>query len=242
MSTPEPPFTAELDLLTTGELGIVGRVLESSNLTFVVELTSRDAYGWAIYKPQLGERPLWDFAPGLHARERAAHLLSEWLGWHLVPPTIVRDDGPLGIGSLQWYVENDGEHYFTLFETGDLDCQDQLRRIAVFDVLTNNTDRKAGHVLRDADAHLWAIDHGLCFSAEPKLRTVIWEFADEEIDADLLADLAPLADALPPELDELKALLDPEELRQLRRRARRLLQFPFLPHETSHYQYPWPLI
>ncbi|MGB3954739.1 MAG: SCO1664 family protein [Brooklawnia sp.] len=238
MPSPQPPFGRELELLAGAELGIIGRVAESSNLTFAVELRDGDDYAWAIYKPMAGERELWDFEPGLHARERAAFLLSEWLGWHLVPPTVVRADGPAGIGSLQWYIEADAEHYFTLI-AGHPESHDQLLRIAVFDLVTNNTDRKSGHVLRDAEGRLWAIDHGLCFAAEPKLRTVIWDFAGEVVDDDLLADLRPLANSVPCEVAELLTL---REVEMLRRRVQQLLDRPVLPTETSPYQYPWPLV
>lgn len=229
---------AQLDLLAHGEVGIVGRVQGSSNLTLVVEVTRGEEYSWAIYKPEAGERPLHDFEPGLHARERAAYLLSEWLGWHLVPPTVVRDDAPLGTGSLQWFVENDGEHYFTLFREQPA-THDDLRRVAVFDVLTNNTDRKSGHVLRDGAGRIWAIDHGLCFHAQPKLRTVIWEFGGEPVPESLLADVERVAEGVP---DAVAALLDPAEASQVRRRARRLLSAPTLPHAVSDWAYPWPLV
>ena len=173
---PEPtPLTSaqQEELLSTGELSIVGRVIDSSNGTYVVEVTDGDTYTWAIYKPQSGERPLWDFDPGLYKRERAAYVLSEALGWSLVPPTMVRADAPLGVGSLQWYIECDPSmHYFNLLRHAP-DTHDALRRMAVFDMVGNNTDRKGGHVLQSADGHVWGIDHGLCFAAEYKLRTVI---------------------------------------------------------------------
>ncbi len=235
---PQPGFERELELLAGGELGFVGQVAESSNVTLVLDVTRGADYHWAVYKPEAGERPLWDFPPGLHAREVAAFLLSEHLGWHLVPPTLTRHDAPAGVGSLQWFVENDGAHYFTLHEQAST-SHDALRRLAVFDVLTNNTDRKAGHVLRDADGRVWGIDHGLCFAAEPKLRTVIWDFAGEEIDERLLADVEPLTKEVP---DDVARLLDAEEVTALRRRAARLVRLPYLPHPTSPYQYPWPLI
>ena len=231
-------FAAELDLLTHGELGVVGRVQGSSNLTLVVEVTRGEEYAWAIYKPEVGERYLHDFDPGLHARERAAYLLSEWLGWHIVPPTIVRSDAPVGIGSLQWFVENDGEHYFTLHQ-GDPSTHDALRRIAVFDLITNNTDRKSGHVLRDAAGRIWAIDHGLCFHTDPKLRTVIWEFGGEPVPDGLLDGLARLAEGVP---DAVAELLSPAEVTLLQRRARRAVAAPSLPHPTSDWAYPWPLV
>ena len=144
----------------------------------------------AVYKPARGERSLWDFPDGLYRREVAAYELSEALGWGLVPPTVVRDDGPFGPGSLQLFVEADYEqHYFTLLDDGGHD-EDVLRAICAFDIVANNADRKSGHVLRGPDGRLWAIDHGLCFHRQPKLRTVIWDFADEAVPGEpILADL-----------------------------------------------------
>lgn len=239
---PDPPplTTAEQEnLLATGELAIVGRVLDSSNATYALEVTDGDAYAWAIYKPLAGERPLWDFEPGLYKRERAAYVLSEHLGWNLVPTTIVRLDGPMGVGSLQWFVEFDpAMHYFSLLRHAP-ETHDALRRMAVFDVVGNNTDRKGGHVLQSADGRVWGIDHGLCFAAEFKLRTVIWDFAGETVPDDLLEDLASLADEVP---DELTDLLSEREVRALRRRTQRLLNTRMLPLDTTGHAYPWPLI
>lgn len=229
----------ELRLLADGRVDIVGRVVESSNLTFIADLTLGDEYGWAIYKPQVGERPLWDFEPGLHRRERAAYLLSEALGWGIVPATVVRDDAPLGVGSFQWFVEADPrEHYFTIVEDAP-QSHDDLRRIAVFDFVANNTDRKSGHVLRDRDGRVWGIDHGLCFSPEFKLRTVIWDFGGEPIPSTLLDGLAALADAVPNDLADLLAVREAEALRE---RARLLLDRPVLPVDRSGRRVPWPLV
>lgn len=238
MTVPVPPFTRELELLEHGELGVVAQLVESSNVGFVLEATAGDEYAWAVYKPTLGEQPLYDFPPGLHVREEAAFRLSEYLGWHLVPPTVSREDAPFGIGSLQWFIENEGEHYFPLLETRP-DLHGQLRRMAVFDLLANNTDRKSGHVLLDAEGHIWGIDHGLCFHTDPKLRTVIWDFAGEEIDEQLVAAVELLMDEVPANIAEL---LHPQEVEALRRRASRIVRLPFLPHPRSHYHYPWPLI
>src|SRR5690606_20221228 len=169
----------------------------SSNATFLVTMRCGGpdaalAEQRAIYKPVRGERPLWDFEPGLHKRERGVFLLSEHLGLGVVPPTVLRD-GPLGEGSYQWFVDADHrQHYFTIFEQHDR-LHDQLRDIAVLDILANNTDRKSGHCLLAHD-RVWAIDNGLCFSAPFKLRTVIWEFAGESIDDDLLARVAGLVE------------------------------------------------
>ena len=177
---PVPPDAAER--LASAGVTVLGRMLNASNATFLVRLDGAD--GLAIYKPGRGERPLWDFEPGLYRREVAAYVLSEAAGLGVVPPTVVRPDAPLGEGSLQWFVNADfAEHYFSLYgERPDL--HDQLRAIAVFDAIANNTDRKSGHCLLEIDGdgggdHVWAIDNGLCFAADDKLRTVIWEFAGE---------------------------------------------------------------
>ncbi len=226
-------------LLSGGTINLVGRVVESSNATFVVEVTHDDDYTWAIYKPESGERPLWDFEPGLYRRERAAYLLDTALGWGLVPPTVIRADAPLGVGSLQWFIECDpAMHYFRLVRESP-EAHERLRRLAAFDVVSNNTDRKGGHVLTDEHGGIWAIDHGLCFAAGYKLRTVIWDFAGEPIAPDILADLAPLADAVP---DAIAELLDEREVRALRRRTQRVLDMGILPIDETGHAWPWPLI
>jgi uncharacterized repeat protein (TIGR03843 family) len=193
----------------------------------------------AIYKPARGERPLWDFPRGLWKREVAAYELSAFLGWGIVPLTTARPDGPLGPGSLQYCVDAlFDEHYFTLLESpghhGD------LRRMAVFDVVANNADRKSGHCLIDREGRIWGIDHGLCFHAEPKLRTVIWDFAGEEIDEDLLAGLGPLSCGSVPK--PLARLLGPDEIRALTSRAAALRATGRLPEPSSDFPYPWPLV
>ena len=141
-------------------------------------------------RPVAGERPLWDFPEGLYRREVAAYELSVALGWDCIPATVERDD-VLGVGSLQRFVEADfSRHYFVLRDEERHD--DQLLRMGVFDLLANNTDRKGGHVLVDADDHIWGIDNGLCFSTEARLRTVIWDFAGEPIPDDLMDAVATL--------------------------------------------------
>ena len=228
-----------LALLATAEVEIEGRMPWSSNATFrVLLLVDGVEQGKAIYKPVQGERPLWDFEPGLHRRELAAYRLSVAMGLHLVPPTVVRD-GPLGEGSLQWYVDADHEqHYFTIYE-GRADLHDRLREFATFDIVANNTDRKSGHVLIDPDDALWGIDHGLCFATEFKLRTVVWEFGGEEIAPRLLAALGELAEAVPAEIAEL---LSPDEVEAMRERAAELAHHRRLPTDPSGRRYPWPLV
>ena len=183
-------------LLSLGEMEVIGRMPNSSNATLLVQVTHGDTETQAIYKPGKGERPLWDFPPGLYRREVAAYELSRALGWDQVPCTVLRD-GPYDEGSVQLFVEFDPQqHYFTIHEERE-DLHDELRRMAVFDIIANNTDRKGGHVLLGTDGHVWGIDHGVCFSDDFKLRTVIWEFAGEDIPDDVLAPVESLADALP---------------------------------------------
>lgn len=230
------------ELLQLGEVGFVSQIAESSNLTVLVDLTCGEDYCWGIFKPQAGERYLHDFEPGLWKRERAAYLLSEWLGWSVVPPTVVREIESLGIGSLQYYVDNDGSHYFPLYETRP-DLHPQFLRLAVFDLLVNNTDRKSGHVLLERSAsrgdHVWGIDQGLCFHQDPKLRTVIWDFAHEPIPEELVAAVEPLVDEVPAGVAELLSM---EEVAALKSRASRIVRLPWLPEPQSEFPYPWPLV
>jgi uncharacterized repeat protein (TIGR03843 family) len=251
---PGMPRVPDVELLLGGEIELLGRMVNSSNETFLAELTLGDVQHWAVYKPELGERPLRDFPPGLHRRECAAYLLSEALGWGVVPPTVVREEAPFGVGSLQLFIEHDPDrHYFVLLDGAadlvklagqdgvedPLAVIDQLRRLALFDLVANNADRKAGHVLAGTDGRLWGIDHGLCFAAPFKLRTVMWDFAGEEIDAGLVADLAPLAEQVPGELADL---LHWREADALQERIRQLLAAPRFPVDPSGMRFPWPLI
>ena len=215
----------------------------SSNATFLVHVVADGRSHPAIYKPTRGERPLWDFEPGLHRREVATYLLSESLGLGVIPPTVLRD-GPLGEGSVQWFVTADhSQHYFTIHET-HADLHDRLRAMALLDLLANNTDRKSGHVLlipeRDGDpASVWGIDNGLCFASDDKLRTVIWEFAGEEIPDAWLEQVAALCEGVPP---EISALLAADEVEALQRRAGRCLVHRRFPTDPSGRRYPWPLV
>jgi uncharacterized repeat protein (TIGR03843 family) len=231
-------FTDAFPLLTRGRITLRGRMPDSSNATFLAELDVDGAAGLAVYKPGRGERPLWDFPPGLFAREVAAYLLSEALGWGLVPPT-VRREGPYGEGSLQLFVPADfAQHYFTLRENPA--HAERLKRICVFDLVANNADRKAGHCLLAPDGAIFAVDNGLCFHVEPKLRTVIWDFGGEPIPEALLGDLRRfLATPLP---DALAALLAPAEREALLGRARALAQDGRFPMDASGVRYPWPLV
>lgn len=235
------------ELLTTGSIEIEGRLPWSSNYSFLAILTSPGLTGRqeevsrrAVYKPGRGERSLWDFGPDLYRREVACYELSAAFSLELVPETVVRLDGPLGAGSLQRFVEADfSEHYFTLLDESRFHAD--LRRLAAFDVLCNNADRKGGHVLVDSDGHIWAIDNGLSFHADQKLRTVIWDFAGEDVPDDVLAAAASIAENGVP--DRVAELLGDDEVTALRRRARRLRDRPHLPAPRDDYRaYPWPLV
>ena len=225
-------------LLTEGDIAVEMRMPYSSNATFLVRISQGERSCRAIYKPLRGERPLWDFAPGLHRREVAAYRLAIAMGFDFVPITVLRD-GPLGEGSAQLLIDADFEqHYFTLFESQP-ELHDQFRDIAVFDIVANNTDRKSGHVLIDADKHVWGIDHGLCFAADFKLRTVIWEFGGEALTEPLLDAVRKVADTVPL---EVASLLDSDEVEALTHRAAWLLEHRQFPVDDSGRRYPWPLV
>ena len=232
------PGPTALDLLSRGTIEVKGRMPGASNVTLLVECALGKDTALAIYKPRRGERRLWDFPPGLWKRELAAYLLSESLGWGIVPLTVPRD-GPHGEGSLQLFVHADFEqHYFTLRE--DARHHDQLRRMCAFDVVSNNADRKGGHCLLDPDGTIYGIDNGLCFHVEPKLRTVIWDFAGEPLPPEIQHDLERLvARPLPP---ALRGLLAPEECSILVKRARALAKSGRFPTDTVGRGYPWPLV
>ncbi|HEX2782446.1 MAG TPA: SCO1664 family protein [Ilumatobacteraceae bacterium] len=228
----------QVHVLACGEIDIEGRMPWSSNATFLVNVSCGDQTAQAIYKPLRGERPLWDFEPGLHRREVAAYHLSEALDLDLVPPTVLRD-GPYGEGSLQWFVDVDHrQHYFTIHEERP-DLHDTLRGVAMFDLLANNTDRKSGHVLIDSEDHIWGIDHGLCFSADFKLRTVVWEFGGEPIDRQLVDAARRIADRVPL---EVATLLADDEIKAMQKRAGWLAENPVFPVDQSGRRYPWPMV
>jgi hypothetical protein len=196
----------------------------------------------AVYKPRRGERPLWDFPRGtLCQREVAAYVLSAALGWTLVPPTVLRD-GPYGVGSVQLFIDADQEaHLFTMQKEGSF--EQAIERLAAFDVIVNNADRKSGHCLKGNDGRLWAIDHGICFHVEPKLRTVLWDYAGQPLRPDTLADLRDLREHVQSKdsfAEMLESLLSPDELRALRRRLERLINSGKHPDPGPGRNVPWP--
>ncbi|MFQ5399444.1 MAG: SCO1664 family protein [Anaerolineae bacterium] len=238
-----------LQLLATGELELEGYLPWSSNYTFLARVCADLDEVKAVYKPRRGERPLWDFVQGtLYRRERAAFLVSKALGWDLVPPTVLRD-GPHGPGSLQLFIEHDPEiHYFT-FE-GHPRFRRPLQQIALLDMVINNADRKGGHVLLEETGdpthpdRVWAIDHGVCFHSNYKLRTVIWEFSGQPIPPPLLADLAALKTKLSGNeedlLFQLRQLLTGVEVTALQQRVARLLKQGRFWEPGVGRHYPWP--
>jgi hypothetical protein len=230
-----------LRLLREGDLELLGLLPRSSNYTFLARLREGPDPVLAVYKPRAGEAPLWDFPEGtLCHREVAAHILAEALGWPFVPPTILRR-GPHGEGSVQLFVDFDpANHYLTMRE----ERPDDFRRIALFDVVANNADRKSGHCLLSTDGDLFVIDHGVCFHDEPKLRTVIWDFVGEEIVADLRADLERVGGELEQGSlrDRLGDLLRPAEILAIRRRIADLLEDGHFPEPGPGRPYPWPIV
>jgi len=238
-----PPITTPhaIDLLTNGVVEVKGRMPYSSNATFLVDIQHDDVCAQAIYKPRRGERPLWDFPDGLYQREVAAFLISERLGWDLVPPTIARRDLPAGVGSLQLFIPClFEEHYFTLHESGPTH-DGAFRRICALDIVINNTDRKSGHCILGTDGHIHAIDHGVALHRDFKLRTVIWDFVGERLPKGDASSLATLVDRGLP--DEAALLLDPSERDAVITRTAELLAAGCFPEDdTGGRRWPWPLV
>lgn len=253
------------ELLASAELTVLGRIMPASNHTFLCRLGVESDGLRAVYKPISGERPLWDFQDGTLAdREYAAWLVSESLGWSVVPPTLLRE-GPSGPGMVQLWCEPDPEQSpVDIVERGPLaagvlhvlDAQDNydrpvmlvhedsaaLRRMALFDLVANNTDRKGGHVLAMPDGHRYGVDHGLCFHVEDKLRTVLWGWAGQPLTDDEVAALGQLQAAFEDgPLSELDRLITVDEVTMTRRRIARLLRAGAFPDPGPGWpSLPWP--
>ena len=253
-------------ILRDGELTVEGRLSEASNTTLLCTIDTGMHSIRCVYKPVAGERPLWDFPDGtITRRELAAHALSEAAGWGLVPPTVWREDGPGGAGMCQLWIDEDPSHaQVSVVRAGRgpgdwlhvLDAEDgsgrpvslihaptaALARMAVFDVLVNNADRKGGHVLADAEGRVWGIDHGVTFSVEDKLRTVLWVWAGQSIPQDIVAEVQRLHDVLGEAFDPVDRWLDEEEREALRHRVRALLAEGDFPLPGGRWPaIPWPV-
>jgi hypothetical protein len=232
-----------LHLLSQGDLEVLGLLPYSSNYVFLARVCASGREALAVYKPRRGERPLRDFPRGtLAAREVAAFLVSEAAGWGLVPPTVLRADAPLGVGSLQLFIEHDPERHYFVLAPGRLP---DFGAFATFDVVVNNADRKAGHILEDPQGRLWGVDHGVSFHTQQKLRTVIWDLADEPLDAPSREGLVRLRAALGQEGGlggELTRLLSRRETAATLARTEGLLTIGRLPGPGADYHLPWPLV
>jgi len=224
--------------LTHGDYTLRGQFMLGSNYTFLVDVQHEGETFKAVYKPCKGEQPLWDFPDNtLALREVAAYQLSEALGLHIVPVTLFREDGPHGPGSLQQYIEYDVEYHYFNFTVED---KQKLRPVVFFDILANNADRKGSHVFFEDETHrLYAIDHGICFHEENKLRTVLWDFAGQAIPDELLAPLSLTGNwsAL------FEPYLSPREIDALLFRAEELCESKVFPRPLQGRRaYPYPPI
>jgi hypothetical protein len=237
------PSSDATELLLAGlpDMKVLGLLQGASNYTFLTRLEPHPPAGLtAVYKPARGESPLWDFEAGtLYKREVAAYELSKVLGWPSIPPTVVRRQGPHGVGAVQLFIDADNRHFLSE-QSGR---RDAWAAVALFDVITNNADRKSGHCLFDATDHVWVIDHGLTFHVDPKLRTVIWDFSGEPLPSDLCGDVErALVDVEKGVLAGVLAdLLRPGEVRVLKRRLRGVLDPSWrFPEPSSAWSVPWP--
>lgn len=228
-----------LKLLAEGEISVEGRLVDASNATLFVTLSDGANEMRAIYKPIAGERPLWDFPDGnLASRERASYLVSEALGIHCIPLTILRD-GPFGIGAVQEWIDINEEINLELFFRED---NPQLRSVALLDAIINNTDRKIGHLIPRADGKLFVCDHGVTFHEENKLRTVLWQWAGQEISQEESERLTRFSNYLESDgADEIKELISPKEFLALQDRTRILLEEGTFPEPNPDWPHiPWP--
>ncbi len=265
-ANPTPAGGADIELLRSGALEIEGRLLGASNATLRARITAGTDEARCVVKPVAGERPLWDFPDGtLTGREVAAYEMSEALGWGLVPPTVWRDDTPVGPGMVQLWIHEVDEArpvdvvppsavpdgWLVVLEARDQDdrpvvlahaAREDLMRMAAFDAVVNNADRKGGHVLADSGGRLWAIDHGVTFSEEDKLRTVLWGWAGEQVPDDIRHELAALVTVLETGLDTVERFLSRTERQALRRRLDDLVESGRFPLPSAHWPaVPWPV-
>ena len=235
---------AALELLRFGTLEVQGRLVDASNATLYCEVEWNGVQASCVYKPIRGERPLWDFPDGtLAGREVATYLVSEASGWNVVPPTLMREEAPFGAGMVQLWIDGDPTVDLTqLIRTDD----PALRRMAIFDVVVNNADRKGGHLIPMPNGHVYGVDHGICFHQQPKLRTVLWGWAGDPIPDPELETLALLRTHLDPSCEgslgeRLSELLTTREVAMTRRRVDRLLRTRTHPEPSGDWPpVPWP--
>lgn len=255
------------ETLLNGELSVVGRIRSASNATFLCEATLDSHVVQCVYKPVAGEQPLWDFPDGtLAGREYSSFLISEALGWNVVPHTVIRE-GPAGTGMVQMWVDQPEkpaspalvdlcpadrvpEGYISILTAYDYAGDEvtlvhaddpQLRRMAVFDLIVNNADRKGGHILTAEDGAVYGVDHGIALHVQDKLRTVLWGWAGTAIDDDTLIALRNLQERLRAELgSRLRTHITAAELAALSRRVRALLDDPVMPKPEGRRPLPWP--
>ncbi len=235
-----------LNLLERGTLTLDGLLPWGSNYTFLGRVAAENCDARVVYKPVRGERPLWDFPHGtLAQREVAAYVVCDALAWKFVPPTVLRE-GPHGLGSVQLFIDVDQDAHFFTFRDEAL-YRPALQALALYDIVVNNADRKGGHCLRSHDGCICAIDHGVCFNAQPKLRTVIWDFAGQKIPPALQEDLCrfqiEMNNGFSPVIQKLNGLLAREEIAAMRARLAALIdagEFPEPPENRRPF--PWPLV
>jgi len=231
-------MSSVIDHLLSGTLEVTGRLVDASNATLYAQCTFNDEKMAVIYKPIAGERPLWDFPDGnLAQREYAAFLISEFSGWKVVPPTVLRD-GPFGLGMVQQWIDIDESIDLALYYRED---NENLRRMALFDAVVNNTDRKIGHLLPVIDGSLLGCDHGVTFHEENKLRTVIWQFAMRELTDEEIGSLSDLAERLQTEPGNLLELITETEFTALITRINQLIESGKFPSPSEDWPaVPWP--
>jgi hypothetical protein len=227
------------DLLQQAKIRNCNLLSNGSNYVFLATMIKEEKKLKAIYKPRQGETPLWDFPDGtLYKREYAAFIVSQALEWYLIPPTVIRD-GPYGIGSMQWFVDTSkGTGPYSPIKDTSI-----LRRVALFDYLVNNADRKASHFLEGQDGRLWLVDHGLTFNVVPKLRTVLWDFSGQTVPEELLVDVRALQDKLRQEKQlrpALLSLIEKSEIEALESRINTIIEKPVFVYPGPHRSVPWP--
>ncbi|MFM9033983.1 MAG: SCO1664 family protein [Mycobacterium sp.] len=252
------------ETLQRGEIVVLGRIRSASNATFLCEARLAETAVQCVYKPVAGEQPLWDFPDGtLAGREYASFLVSDALGWNIVPHTIIRQ-GPAGPGMVQLWVEQPEDSrlvdlcqadsvpagYLSVLTAYDYSGGEvtlvhaddpRLRRMAVFDVVVNNADRKGGHILAGVDGGVYGVDHGISLHVQDKLRTVLWGWAGSPVDDDTLAALKTLDERLGAKLgSRLRKHITGAELAAMRRRVRALLDDPVMPKPERGRPLPWP--